>query len=157
MRHDPDGEFCWILYMEDYFSKYHMLYALKDKEAITIARNIHHWITYFGIPELIQSDNGTEFQGACSDLLQVFGIKVINGRPRTPRTQGLVEQANGTVKKKIASWKRTYKLNRWAESLEARYRPLFVNIHLLTCAGNYPADELYLESCNREYSIPDCI
>lgn len=107
-----------------------MLYALKDKEAITIARNLHHWITCFGIPELIQSDNGTEFQGACLELLRVFGVKVVNGRPRTPRTQGLVEQANGVVKKKIASWKRTYGSNRWEESLEVRTPSLFFNMHL---------------------------
>ncbi|KAI9707068.1 MAG: hypothetical protein M1836_000028 [Candelina mexicana] len=34
----------------------------------------------------------------------IHGIKVINGRPRTPQTQRLVEQANRVVKKKIRSW-----------------------------------------------------
>lgn len=36
-----------------------------------------------------------------------FGIQVINKRPKTPRTQGLVEQSNGTVKIRINAWKRT--------------------------------------------------
>ena len=139
MRHDPDREFCWILHSEDHFSKFHMLYAMIDKEAITIARNIHHWITCFGIPEVIQSDNGTEFQGACTDLLQIFGIKVVNGRPRTPRTQGLVEQANGVVKKKIASWKRTYGSNRWGEGLEVRRRSQSFNMLLLTLHRKLPS------------------
>ena len=61
MRHDPDREFYWILHSEDYFSKFYMLYAIIDKEAITIARNLYHWITCFGIPKVIQSDNGIEF------------------------------------------------------------------------------------------------
>ena len=69
IRHNPDREFYQILYIEDHFSKYHILYALKDKEAITITRNIYYQITYFGISKFIQSDNGTKFQGACSDLL----------------------------------------------------------------------------------------
>lgn len=97
--------------MEDHFSKFHIMYPIKDKEAPTVARCIHEWITAFGIPEIIQSDNSTEFLGVYLELLRIYRIKVINGRPRTPRTQGLVEQANGIVKKKIASWTRTHGIN----------------------------------------------
>ncbi len=39
------------------------------------------------------------FKGVLLILLQRYGIKVINGRPRHPQTQGLVEQANGVMKK----------------------------------------------------------
>ena len=56
------------------------------------------WIGAFGAPKIVQSDNGREFKGVMRELLLYHGIKIINSRPRTPRTQGLVEQANGTVK-----------------------------------------------------------
>lgn len=49
----------------------------------------------------MQSDNGREFKGVMRELLLRYRVKIINGRPRTSRTQGLVEQANGTVKQKI--------------------------------------------------------
>ena len=104
--------------MEDHFSKFHMLFGMKDKEAPSVAYNIHHWIAVLGIFEILQSDNGTEFKGTCLELMRRYGVKVINGRPRTPRTQGLVEQANGTVKIKIVSWKRTYGSSHWVDGLE---------------------------------------
>ena len=53
------------------------------------------------MPKIVQSNNGREFKGVMRELLLHHGIKIINGRPRTPRTQGLVEQANGTVKRKF--------------------------------------------------------
>ena len=41
-------------------------------------------------------------KGAVIVLMARYGIKMINGRPRTPRTQGLVEQANGVMKDKLS-------------------------------------------------------
>ena len=118
MKSTPDGEYVWICHMEDHFSKYHMLFPMKNKEAATVAREIHHWLAFLGIFEILQSDNGTEFKGICLELMKQYGVRVINGRPRTPRTQGLVEQANGTVKTKIAAWKRAHGSIHWADALE---------------------------------------
>lgn len=118
MTSEPDGEYKWICHMEDHFSKFHMLFAMRNKEAPTVARKVYHWIAILGIFEILQSDNGTEFKGIYLELMRRYGIKVINGRPRTPRTQGLVEQANGTVKKKIGNWKRTHGSTHWVDGLE---------------------------------------
>ena len=63
------------------------------------------WIRVFGVPTIVQADNGKEFKSVLKLLLLLHRIKIKNGRPRTPRTQGLVEQANGTVKEKILAWK----------------------------------------------------
>ena len=118
MHDDADGEFGWIAHMECHFSKFHMMFGMRNKESSTVARMVHHWICWLGIMEIIQSDNGTEFKGVCEELLLRYGVKVINGRPRTPRTQGLVEQANGTVKKRIMAWKRQTGNSNWEEGLE---------------------------------------
>ncbi len=40
-------------------------------------------------------------KGAIMVLIARYGIKIINGRPRTPRTQGPVEQTNRVLKKKL--------------------------------------------------------
>ena len=50
-----------------------------------------------------------------------YGIKIINERPRTPRTQGLIKQANGSVKNKINSWKRDHGSSHWADALKVCY------------------------------------
>lgn len=95
--------------------------------------------------EILQSDNGTEFKGICLELVKRYGVKVINGRPRTPRTQGLVEQANGTVKARINAWKPTYGSSHWADSLEV-YNLLqtleYANIWL----GDYAPAQLHILS-----------
>ena len=111
--------------MEDHFSKFHMLFAMKDKEAPIVARCMHHWIAVLGIFEILQSDNGSEFKGICLELMRRYGVKVINGRPRTPRTQSLVEQANGIVKNRISSWKREHGSMHWADSLEVYHQPCY--------------------------------
>ena len=41
MKDTPDGVFVWICHMEDHFSKFHMLFAMPNKEAPTVARHIH--------------------------------------------------------------------------------------------------------------------
>lgn len=118
MSDDADGDYKWICHMEDHFSKFHMMFAIKNKESLTIARILHHWVCWLGVMEILQSDNGSEFKGVCEELLLRYGIKVINGRPRTPRTQGLIEQANSTVKKRIATWKRQTGSTNWSDGLE---------------------------------------
>lgn len=118
MTSTPDGNYVWICHMEDHFSKFHMLFPMTNKEAPTVARHIHTWISILGIFEILQSDNGKEFKGICLELMRRYGIKVINGRPRTPRTQGLIEQANGVVKDRITSWKRQHGSTHWADALE---------------------------------------
>lgn len=54
-----------------------------------------------GIMQILQSDNGREFKGALLLLMKRYNVRIKHGRPRTPQTQGLVEQANGTVKRQI--------------------------------------------------------
>ena len=118
MTATPDGEYVWICHMEDHFSKFHWLFAMTNKEAPTVAYHIHTWIAILGIFEILQSDNGGEFKGICLELLRRYGIKVINGRPRTPRTQGLIEQAHRSVKSRITAWKREHGSSHWVDGLE---------------------------------------
>ena len=71
----------------------------------------------FGPPEIAQMDNSKEFKGVCLILLKRFGIRIVHGRPRRPQTQGLVEQANGVAKTKLAAYLREIGTNAWAAAL----------------------------------------
>jgi len=55
-------------------------------------------------PRIIQYDNSNEFKRELLTLSKQHGIKIINGRPRHLQLQGLVEQANGVMKKKLQYW-----------------------------------------------------
>ena len=101
MRHEPSGQFKWILHIKDHFSKYTQLYPLKSKHAEPIAEAFALFIAAFLPLKIVQCDNGKEFKGALLILLRKYGIQVINGAPWSPQTQGLVEQANGVVEAKL--------------------------------------------------------
>ena len=61
-----------------------MLFPMTNKEALIVARKIHHWVAVLEVFEILQSDNDSEFKGACLEFMRRYGIKVINKRPRTP-------------------------------------------------------------------------
>ncbi len=105
MRSNPDitssGIFLLIAYLVDHMSKQRMLADMENKKVITVSRVVYRCICIYGVMDILQSDNGSEFKGVCFALATNFGIRIINRRPRTPRTHGLVEQSNGTVKTRI--------------------------------------------------------
>jgi hypothetical protein len=74
MRHEPSGQFKWILHIKDHFSKYTQLYPLKSKHAEPIADAFALFIAAFLPPKIMQADNGKEFKGALLILLRKYGI-----------------------------------------------------------------------------------
>ncbi len=56
-------------------------------------------------------------KGAVIDLIARYGIKMINCRPRTPRTQRLVEQANRVMKDKLSKRIKATENPHWSEYL----------------------------------------
>ena len=67
-----------------------------------MALNKSHVFCYLGTPKILHSDNGREFVNEIVEsVVKEWPGEVINGRPRNPKCQGLVEQGNGTVEKMI--------------------------------------------------------
>jgi hypothetical protein len=117
MRHEPSGQYKWILHIKDHFSKYTQLYPLKSKHAEPIANCFALFIAAFLPPRIIQADIGKEFKGALLILLQKYGIQVVKGAPWSPQMQGLVEQANGVVENKLRAWKMDHGSIEWKDKL----------------------------------------
>ena len=107
------------MHIKDHFSKFTQLYPLQGKTSGEVAMRMSEWIGAFGVPTIVQADNGKEFKGVLKLLLLSHGVKITNERPRTPRMQGLIEQANGTVKEKILAWKLKNGLSEWSVGLPA--------------------------------------
>ena len=70
-----------------------------------------------GVMQILQTDNGREFKGALLLLMKQHNVRIKHGRPRTPQTQGLVEQANGTVKHQIRTYQSEDGTQKWANVL----------------------------------------
>lgn len=101
MRLEKDGIFEWILHIEDHFSKYSFLRPLTGKGAGLVARELEYWIQLMGPPRIVQCGNGHEFKGAVLHLLDRYGVVLINSNPRHPQRQGLIEQENSVVERKL--------------------------------------------------------
>jgi hypothetical protein len=90
---------------------------LKNKHSEPITEAFTQFIAAFLPPKILQADNSREFKGALLILLHKYGIQIINGAPRSPQTQGLVEQANGVVEAKLRAWKMDNGSTQWANRL----------------------------------------
>jgi len=153
MRHEPNGQYKWILHIIDHFSKFSSVVALKSKQAVEVADAIAEWIGHFEPPEILQCDNGREFKGVLLILLKKYGVKVINGRPRTPSTPGLVEQANGTVKTHLRAWKEDTRSKAWAIALPDIMLKMNCAVHGAT--GKSPYEVMFgQKSCWNEHLSP---
>jgi hypothetical protein len=99
LRTRPDKDYKWILHCRDHYSKYSWAYPLVSKEAQGVADNLMKLFYEFGPCKLLQSDNGREFTATViKNLKNVWpGLVIINGRPRHPESQGLVERGNSTL------------------------------------------------------------
>ena len=141
MRHEVSGHYKWILHIKDHFSKYTQLYPLKSKHAEPIADCFALFIAAFLPPKIMQADNGKEFKGALLLLLRKYGIQVVNGAPRSPQTQGLVEQANGVVEAKLRAWKMDHGSKEWKDGLLEVTLAMNTQIH--STIGCAPAELLF--------------
>ena len=67
-----------------------------------------------------------------------YGIKVLNGRPRHPQTQGLVEKYNSTLKRKLQAWiQDSGGCRHWAQALLEIALPMNHQIHSATGESPY--------------------
>ena len=154
MRHIPDGRFKWICHIKDHFSKFSALYACKSKTASEVADCLANFLMFCGEPELIQMDNGSEFKGVCLMLIKRFGIRVINGRPRRPQTQGLVEQSNGVAKTKLGVYLREMATKKWAAALPAIARAMNRQPHSSLPHGRTPYEVMFSRRIYRADQVP---
>ena len=129
MTHEPSGPYKWILHNKDHFTKLSQLYSLKSKHGSGIADAVLLYLQHYRIPDISQCDNGREFHGALLILFKRTGIKVVNGLPRKPQTQGLVEQGNSVVKDKLRKWKMMTHSPLWHHGLFDVIRAINIQSH----------------------------
>jgi transposase InsO family protein len=87
-----------LLVIKEYLTKLVRIYPLKTKEKEEVAANFWRWITLYGPPKEILTDQGGEFvNGLMDSLLSKLGIERRVTSAYFARTDGCVEKANDTV------------------------------------------------------------
>jgi hypothetical protein len=90
--------YCGILVITEYLSKYPYAVPIKSKEASEIAEHLFQYISLFGPPKELLSDQGKEFLNKKIDaLLARTGVERTTTSAYNPRTNGLTERFNQTL------------------------------------------------------------
>ena len=93
----PEG-YTALLVIIDVFTGFVILRAVKSTSADIIARKLWKIFTIFGIPKILQSDNGSEFSNEILRVLEkLVGIEHRFISPYNPRADGKVERAISTI------------------------------------------------------------
>ena len=96
----------YILVMSDLYTKYVVAVPLKDMTATTVATAIvEEWITKFGAPDVIHTDQGTNFNSEMMhDVCKIFMIDKTRTSPYHPQGNGQVERFNRVIADTISKY-----------------------------------------------------
>ena len=108
----------YILVITDMFTKFCRASAMADSKAETVAESfVNDWLSIFGAPEKLLTDQGSQFTSALFlSLCRILGIKKIFTTPYHPQTDGVVERNNQTLVKIMSMYVATDQQN-WDDIL----------------------------------------
>ena len=117
-----DEEFSFLLVLVDVASRYVIVEPILDKSALSVSSALCKIFALFGVPRIIQSDNGTEFDNKMISFIKdTFQISDVYTTPYTPSQNGVVERQIKTVSsilKKITSANLKI-INEWPKAISA--------------------------------------
>ena len=100
-----------VLVLQDHFSKYVVVYVVKDQTACTATK------TLFGAPAYLISDQGKAFTGhIITHLCDLYGVQKQRTSPYHVQTNGQVERMNQTIIRMISKLEEDKKAC-WSEHL----------------------------------------
>ncbi|GBN25307.1 hypothetical protein AVEN_123068-1 [Araneus ventricosus] len=82
----------------DYFNKWPETITIPDEEASTVAELIRSWISCYGVPMILHSGQGTNFNSALfTELCKLLVILKTRTTALHPESDGMVERFNRTI------------------------------------------------------------
>jgi transposase InsO family protein len=120
MQSMPSGQYKWIMVYQDHLTKYCVLRPLSTKRAAEVAYQLMDIFLLFGAPQILQSDNGSEFTASVITELKLLwpDLLMVHGKPRHPQSQGSVERLNCDVKDMLIAWLGDNQSTDWSVGLK---------------------------------------
>ena len=95
----------YLLVIQDYFTKWAEAIPLPDQTANRITRELAHVFTSFGLPAILHSDQGANFESTIlRQTLGAFGIRKTRTTAYHPQGDGMVERFNRTLLQMLRSY-----------------------------------------------------
>jgi transposase InsO family protein len=92
----------FILTIIDHFTKRAWAYALKNKGSKAIAKHLDDLFDSGQVPEILQSDNGKEFNNSdLKAIVQKHKVSQVFSAPYKPNSNGAIERFNQTLKRML--------------------------------------------------------
>ena len=79
-----------ILSIVDILTRFLWLIPLVNAQSASVTEALRTVYLQWGVPHIIQCDNGSEFKGVTEKLCEILNIQIIHGRPHHPQSQGKV-------------------------------------------------------------------
>ena len=88
----------YLLVIQDYFTKWADARPLPDQTAIRITAELFKLFCTFGIPEIVRSDQGRNFESSIvQSTLDAFGVQKSHTTPYHTQGDGMVERLNRSL------------------------------------------------------------
>jgi transposase InsO family protein len=122
----------YILTIQDDLTKFSYGFPIENQESLTVAKCLVKFITLFGIPESILTDQGSEFNSSLmKDVNKLLHIKHISSTPYHPQTNGALERSHSTLKDYLKHFIKEDQSN-WDEYIHLAMFSYNTNIHSTT-------------------------
>lgn len=129
----------YILTLQDDLTKFSLAYPIRSTTAEETSECLLHFISLFGIPKTILTDQGTNFT---ADLFkktcEFLKIKQLWSTPYHPQTQGALERSHSTLKEYLKSFVNENQ-DDWPRYVYTAIMTYNTNTH---CTTNYTPYEL---------------
>ncbi|BES94023.1 Reverse transcriptase (RNA-dependent DNA polymerase) [Nesidiocoris tenuis] len=105
----------YILTCIDRFSRWPEAFPMPDMTAETVAKTfLHNWISRFGVPLRLSSDQGRQFESRLfKELCSLLGTHHLRTTPYHPQSNGLIERWHRTLKATL----KCFPSNKWTSVL----------------------------------------
>ncbi|CAF4944161.1 unnamed protein product [Pieris macdunnoughi] len=141
----------FILTLQDDLTKFSIAYPIRSTTAEETSDCLIHFITLFGIPKSILTDQGTNFtSNLFKKTCDFMKIKQLWSSPYHPQTQGALERSHSTLKEYLKSFVNQDQDN-WPRYVYTAIMTYNTSVH---CTTNYTPYELLF---GQKPLIPDSI
>ena len=101
----PSKGFSHLLTIVDRFSRWPVAIPIPDINAETVIDSLtHHWISVYGVPEIVTTDRGSQFSSQLfTQLMESWGIRHTMTTAYHPESNGMVERLHRRLKESLVA------------------------------------------------------